>query len=172
MNRQTAPKRLTKKEKLFCLHYAVGGNAREAAVRAGYPLFPERTGNALLEREEIRTMVAELQRRRAQEDRLARVRAGYERLAFGSVADAVRLFLSDGASPAALEEMDLFSVSEIKRPREGAMEIKFYDRLEALDRLRGCDGLHGREASPFYRAREKGVEALESVSDRAGEEVS
>lgn len=170
MNRQTAPKRLTKKEKQFCRHYAAGGNAREAAVRAGYPLFPERTGNALLEREEIRAMVAELQRRRALEDRLARIRAGYERLAFGSIADAVRLLLSDGVSPAALEEMDLFSVSEIKRPREGAMEIKFFNRLEALDRLRECDRLPGKAASPFYRALEQGAQALGNALGCTGEE--
>ena len=119
-----------------------GGRARRLS-----PLFPERTGNALLEREEIRAMVAELQRRRALEDRLARIRAGYERLAFGSIADAVRLLLRR-RFPAALEEMDLFSVSEIKRPREGAMEIKFFNRLEALDRLRECDRLPGKAASP------------------------
>lgn len=31
--------------------------------------------------------------------------------------------------------MDLFSVSEIKRPKDGSMEIKFFDRLKALEHL-------------------------------------
>ena len=31
--------------------------------------------------------------------------------------------------------MDLFLVSEIKRPKDGSMEIKFFDRLKALEKL-------------------------------------
>ena len=31
--------------------------------------------------------------------------------------------------------MDLYSVSEIKRPKDGSMEIKFFDPLKALEKL-------------------------------------
>ena len=34
-----------------------------------------------------------------------------------------------------LGQMDLFMISEIKRPKDGAMEIKFFDRLKALEKL-------------------------------------
>ena len=40
---------------------------------------------------------------------------GYERLAFGGVADAVRLLFAEEITPAAARKMDLFSVAEIKR---------------------------------------------------------
>lgn len=61
--------------------------------------------------------------------------AGYIRLAFGSVADAVSLIYMDKPSREELEKMDLFLVSEIKHPKEGALEIKFFDRLKALEKL-------------------------------------
>ncbi len=64
-----------------------------------------------------------------------RVLLGYERLAFGSTADAFKL-LMDNASPEMLaENMNLFNVAEIKKPKDGAMEIKFFDRIKALEHL-------------------------------------
>ena len=60
---------------------------------------------------------------------------GYQRLAFGNIADAVSLLYMENPSRADLSEMDLFLVSEIKRPKDGSMEIKFFDRLKALEKL-------------------------------------
>lgn len=34
-----------------------------------------------------------------------------------------------------LSKMDLFCVAEIRKPKDGAMEIKFVDRLKALEKL-------------------------------------
>jgi len=34
-----------------------------------------------------------------------------------------------------LQEMDLFCISEIKKPKDGSVEIKFFDRLKALQQL-------------------------------------
>ena len=50
------------------------------------------------------------------------------------------------------------------------MEIKFFNRLEALDRLRECDRLPGKAASPFYRALEQGAQALGNALGCTGEE--
>ena len=61
--------------------------------------------------------------------------AGYIRLAFGSISDAVSLLYMDKPSREELEKMDLFLVSEIKHPKDGAVEIKFFDRLKALEKL-------------------------------------
>jgi len=62
--------------------------------------------------------------------------AGLRRLAFGPSNDAVRLLLCDlSESPVEVGELDLFHVSEIKRPKGGGFEIKFYDRLAALQLL-------------------------------------
>ncbi|SCX90330.1 hypothetical protein SAMN02910441_00426 [Ruminococcus sp. YE282] len=61
--------------------------------------------------------------------------AGYYRLAFGNIADAVSLLFEENPTRERLGEMDLFLVSEIKRPKDGTMEIKFFDRLKALEHL-------------------------------------
>ena len=51
---------------------------------------------------------------------------GYERLAFGSTADAFRLLMSSADDPPDVGALDLFNVAEIKKPKDGAMEIKFF----------------------------------------------
>ena len=60
---------------------------------------------------------------------------GYERLAFGSTADAFALLMSGGDETPDVSRLDLFNVAEIKRPKDGAMESKFFDRLKALEQL-------------------------------------
>ncbi|MBQ5565969.1 MAG: hypothetical protein IIT42_03890, partial [Clostridia bacterium] len=60
---------------------------------------------------------------------------GYERLAFGSTADAFRLLMADNFENILVENLDLFNVAEIKKPKDGAMEIKFFDRIKALEHL-------------------------------------
>ncbi len=44
------------------------------------------------------------------------------------------MFLED-PHPDSLKTLDLFSVSELRRPKGGGMEIKFVDRMLALQRL-------------------------------------
>lgn len=60
--------------------------------------------------------------------------AGLRRLAFGRINDALAL-LQDDPGEISAERLDLFNVAEIKRPKGGGLEIKFFDRLEALERL-------------------------------------
>ena len=48
---------------------------------------------------------------------------------------AISLLFMENPSVDKLKTMDLFSVAEIKRPKDGAMEIKFFDRLKALEKL-------------------------------------
>ena len=53
------------------------------------------------------------------------------------------------------EKLDLFNVSEIKRPKGGGLEIKFFDRLKALEHLEQlCTGGDEDSALPFYKALE------------------
>lgn len=61
---------------------------------------------------------------------------GLRHLAFGEIQDAVRLlYAPEEQILPALGEMDFFNISEIKRPKGGGMEIKFFDRLKALEKL-------------------------------------
>lgn len=77
-----------------------------------------------------------MQKRRRVLARLAAI--GYRRLAFGGIGDALRLLYMGEPEAEQLEEMDLFLVSEIKRNKDGMLEIKFFDRMKALDKLDGA----------------------------------
>lgn len=127
-------KKLTSREREFCSCFLNTGSSSLAAQRAGWLKNPEQTGEKLLCRKEIADEIEALARQR--EKSLANMASvGYQRLAFGNIADAVSLLYMENPSRADLSEMDLFLVSEIKRPKDGSMEIKFFDRLKALEKL-------------------------------------
>jgi len=87
---------------------------------------------------------------------------GYRRLAFGSIADALRLLTAESPPmPEELERMDFFNVSDIKCPKNGGLEIKFFDRLKALDKLAEL-GTAGEDTGlqAFYQALDKGAAQL------------
>lgn len=85
------------------------------------------------------------------------VTEGLRRLAFGEITDAVSLlFEGEENILNALPRLDLFNVSEIKRVKGGGMEIKFFDRLKALDKLsQVVNAKEGLSATSFYDALEK-----------------
>ena len=67
---------------------------------------------------------------------------------------AMRLLLnSEEADPADPETLDLFSVAELKRPKGGGLEIKFFDRLKALEHMEQLSSRAPNEsAAAFYAA--------------------
>lgn len=66
----------------------------------------------------------------------ALVAEGLRKLAFGDVNDAVRLvFAEEPPSPELLTKMNLFNVSAITRDKGGGVEVRFFDRQKALERL-------------------------------------
>lgn len=87
------------------------------------------------------------------------LKQGYEKLAFGSVNDAVRLLFGEEPDPQELERMDFDNIAEIRRLKDGGLEIKFYDRIRALDCLRDLSE-SGAGNSPLYRALEKCAEEM------------
>ncbi|MDE6784066.1 MAG: terminase small subunit [Ruminococcus sp.] len=112
----------------------MSGNPEEAAVRAGYTKETAlSTAAKLLKNPQNRKMIAEL--RNVFSDS-SPVKAGLKRLAFGSCKDAVILAFAEGLPPShVIEKLDLFNVSEIKRDKNGGVEIKLCDRLKALEKL-------------------------------------
>ena len=105
----------------------------------------------------------------------AEVEAGYRRLAFGPVGDAVRLLLAGEDEALDWGRLDLFNVSEIRRVK-GGMEMKFFSRLEALDRLAAMAGEEAGEEDGFYAALDRSARALyrrdgEGGQDPTGEEA-
>lgn len=156
--------KLTKKQQAFCRHFARTRNGREAAAAAGFSVFPETAAVRLLGNPNIQKYLHALEQET--EATKAELIAGYRRLAFGSVADAVRLLLtSDGDAPLDPETLDLFLVSEIKRPKAGGLEIKFFDRQKALDRLSELLGGSTDGALPFYAALEASAKALKTYGE-------
>lgn len=152
-------KEIGKKERLFCLNLILTGNGREAAARAGYAM-PGLTALKLMNLERVKR---ELERLRAENKPLAsELVTGLRRLAFGSAADALRLLYCDEAPPdGEIEKMDLFCVSDIKRPKGGGMEIKFFDRLKALESLARLSALTSSDsAATLIEALDRGAGAL------------
>ena len=144
--------KLTAREREFCLSFLQTGDATASARRAGFRN-PESDGERLLCDEKICT---ELERLSELRGRLLSAMAviGYQRLAFGSAADAVSLVFEEN------EKMDLFLVSEIRRPKDGAMEIKFFDRAKALEKLAALS-MERESSSSLY-------DAIGSVAERSG----
>lgn len=156
-------KNLSSKEKLFCTYYSISRNGKEAATKSGY-VFPEKSAAKLLKKQAVQE---EIRRNDAlkKPDRND-VISGYYRLAFGCFADAVSLLFDDEMTAEKIQQMDLFNISEIKRKKNGEVEIKFFDRLKALEKLENtsCDkGENGIYS--LYSAIEKGACALKGEKD-------
>ncbi|MDR0920475.1 MAG: terminase small subunit [Oscillospiraceae bacterium] len=64
------------------------------------------------------------------------VKKGLIRLAQGKINDVVKLAFCDDLPPLdELKKMDLYNVSEIKKVKNGGVEIKLFDRQKALEKL-------------------------------------
>lgn len=125
---------LSKKEKLFCLSFINSLDVELSAKAAGYTKNPLKKGQALLLKNEIADEIAQLQKLRERAMKNSSV-VGLQKIAFSPITDAVSLLYMDKPSKEILETLDLFMVQEIKKPKDGAMEIKFFDRLKALEKL-------------------------------------
>lgn len=76
-------------------------------------------------------------------------------LAFGKANDCVRLVLEEEP---ALEELDLGLLSEIKRDKKGAVEVRLVDRLKALEQLAALAQSQGTDLESFLQALKKSGE--------------
>lgn len=150
---------LNKRVRSFCRFYINCGNAAEAAEKAGFP-DPSGAGQLLLDNEEVTSELKRLYEIKLLQNE-QRVMAGYERLAFGNAEGAARLLFADDPAEVLRNGCDLFNVAEIRRPREGALEIKFFDRVKALERLQEIRRDQKTGASDFYRAVLGGLEGSE-----------
>ena len=146
--------------RLFCWHLACCGNPTEAARQADYEN-PEEQAIKLLMRPEIRH---ECKRAATELKNLPSFALkGLERLAFGSSAGALHLlFCEENGKPENLNNLDLFCVSEIKRPKGGGLEIKFYDRQAALEALLAHGGAEESGVYSLYNSLEKSARNSES----------
>ena len=120
---------------LFCCYYAKLGNIFEAALKAG---FPHQTaladGMKILSQRKYRRFISKLIGQSLPSGQL--ISAGLERLAFGSSNDAAFLVFSEETmTPEKIASLDLFNVSEIKKVKGGGVEVKFFDRQKAMEKI-------------------------------------
>jgi hypothetical protein len=88
---------------------------------------------------------------------------GLRRLAFGPVNDAVRLMARMEAMPESeIAGLDLLAVSEIRRLKDGALEMKFFDRLKAFELLASytVKPEENAAANSFYAALENAAKTV------------
>ena len=123
-------------------------------------------GAAILRQQCYRRMV-ENYRSVLHDDPAAAVRAGLERLAFGRSNDAIGLLLAEEPpGAAAVQALDLFPVSSVKRDKNGGMEIHFFDRLKALTALYEYGGdADGKAAAHALLTALSGREAVDSDAE-------
>lgn len=80
----------------------------------------------------------------------------------------MRILFDDEINADNLERMDLFNIAEIKRQKGGAIEIKFFDRLKALERLEQICSAGENTGSSLYSAIERGAAAIAEDGDERG----
>lgn len=156
-------KKLPIKEKLFCFYYLKLQNPKEAASKSGYnSIFAESIATKLLQKKEVLEYINLLKNNDVFNGGLLSVKSGLERLAFGSINDSIKLILSgDNLDINDIDSMDFFQISEIKKPKDGCFEIKFFDRikaLEALSKFYNNDSLD--HSSSLFSALEKSASSI------------
>lgn len=120
----------------FCCCYAKLGNISEAAVMAGCSRSSAlEWGMEILKKKKYNQLISQLRTIFSSETR-NQVMSGLERLAFGDTRDAALLVLSEEpVTEDMLMKLDLFNVSELKRVKGGGVEVKFFDRQKALEKM-------------------------------------
>lgn len=162
INDKSKRETLNEKEINFCCSYINTGNIKESAIRAGYIKTPEKVGNNLIyKKREISSEIEKLYEEK-QKNLMFKVYSGYERLAFGNIADAIKLLYTEDISDINLDNMDLFNISEIKKIKGGGVEIKFFDRIKALEKLENIRTFSAKEDNSFYSALEHSASLLEN----------
>lgn len=138
----------TQKKRAFAYHYYRGQEPAEAARLAGWP--PEE-GVRLLEDAVVRRQLSQLRQAcQSKLDPQESARRGLERIIFCDNLGAVRLLEGEDG-----QEADLAGVAEFKRPKGGGLEVRFYDKLKAIQML--------QEMSP---GQEAGANALLEALNR------
>lgn len=98
------------------------------------------------------------------EQTLAYVKTGLSRLAFGQINDVAALVFADQPDSELVANADLFNVSELKRVKGGGVEVKFFDRQKALEKL--------FELDPDLREHTKAEQFLNAMRDSAQSDIT
>lgn len=150
------------REKDFCRLMTAYADPLRAAREAGYKK-PERASIELMTRDDISGEISRLSENvRSIYERSAV--CGLYRLAYGGIGDPLTLLYREDLTDKELGSLDLLNVSEIKRTKDKSIEIKFFDRIKAIEKLNellGSDSAK-RESGGLLDAIMRSAEALGS----------
>lgn len=140
----------------FCCYYVMLGDVTESAIKAGCDRKNALTeGIKLLESAKCRKIISRIRNAVSGSNDVS---AGLKRLAFGNCTDAVYLVFADELPPPdVISGLDLFNVSEIKRVKGGGVEVKFFDRMKALEKL--------SELENTFSDRDKAAGLIKALAD-------
>ncbi|MEG0894968.1 MAG: terminase small subunit [Oscillospiraceae bacterium] len=158
---------LKPKEILFCQYFVKLQNCKEAAIKAGYsPLVAERTSQNLLKSQAIQSEIGRLCNSYVNNDLFSCALAGLKRLAFTCSNDSLKLLKGEIS-----DDLDLFHISEIKI-KDGAIEIKYFDRFKALDMLLKIakESLEKNDENDFFKALEFSADNNDTENFKDGEQ--
>ncbi len=149
--------------KLFAQLFVRLRNGSETAVKLGVP--PEKAEQEsarLLSSERVKKEIRKLDK--DDQQTLAYVKTGLSRIAFGQVNDVAALVFSEQPTPEQIAQADLFNVSEIKKIKGGGVEVKFFDRQKALEKL--------FELDPELREQSKADQFIQSLRENSQGDIS
>lgn len=90
---------------------------------------------------------------------------GFEKLAFGDISDCIRLIFAKNIDDFNLKNMNLFNISEIKKLKDGSIEIKFFDRMKAMEKIQEFSSENSDKILPLYSALENGIKKISKDND-------
>lgn len=154
--------KLKEKEILYCNFFKIYNEPFLSAEAAGYK-DPKRAARKLMVRKDIAKYIEKIS---AIKPNINEVAAGLRHIAFGSNADAISLSLCENPYEINLKSLDLMCISEIKVQKGNVTEIKFFDRVKALEKLASiCRDDDSGEAEAFFKALQNSAKELEGAND-------
>lgn len=125
---------MTVKEKLFCKFYLAYQNPTEAAIKAGYAkLNAQKKAHKLLTKPEIQNELQKLKKEIDNNQLIHWAIIILKRILFCAPNDTISLALKqDNLDDQQIEKLNLFQISELKKLKDGTLEIKFIDKIKAI----------------------------------------
>ena len=131
-------KELSDKEKIFCDHYAAHRNQTAACIEAGYK-HPHVAGHKIMKRKHVKKYIDRKIRNIAKKNDITaqRVLDAIADVAFADISDIVnvedgKITVEDWKS---LTKEQKNCIQDVHYDGDGHVRIKFYDKLNALEKL-------------------------------------
>lgn len=125
------------KKQLFAYYLTYLGSPKLAAIKSGYPKnCADEKAAALLLDDDVISYTEKYSKIRT----CWQVSQGLRRLAFGDVNDCVEILLKKDEQMPNFANLDLFHIKEIKTSKTSGFEMRFHDRIAALETLINING--------------------------------